>query len=281
MLFRKTFSRLGVLTAVIFLLVAVSPVHAYSSGTLLRPEMQNQEVTKLQRDLKVLGFFDVHPTGYFGSITEAAVMDFQKENVLSVDGLAGPNTISQIQKLTRSNSKNSNEVVTRGSSGRSEASRNDKVQLLDWFDEVKPLWQRGEDAVVTDLSTGAKFNVKRTYGRNHADVEPLTKEDTQILKQAAGGSWNWVRRPVIVELHGQRIAASLTAMPHAGIDGLPTNQIVNNRSGGFGRGTNLNAVHGNGMHGHIDIHFPGSRTHGSNSVCSDHQQAVRKAYNAQ
>ncbi|MDW7672404.1 MAG: peptidoglycan-binding protein, partial [Bacillota bacterium] len=120
--------------------------------------------------------------------------------------------------------------------------------------------------------------VKRTYGTNHADVEALTKEDTGVMKQTAGGEWSWTRRPVIVEVHGVRIAASIALMPHAGRDDLPALQTVNNRSGGFGRGTNLDEVKGNDMHGHVDLHFLGSKGHASGRVDSKHQAAVKEAH---
>jgi hypothetical protein len=66
-------------------------------------------------------------------------------------------------------------------------------------------------------------------------------------------------------------------MPHAGIDGVTDSIIVNGRSGGYGTGTNLDAVKGNGMDGVIDVHFLNSKTHGSNKVDAQHQAAVREA----
>lgn len=272
---KKSIVLLGILAA---LFMATIPANAYSEGILLRYEMENPDVMKLQQDLQSLGFFSVDPTGYFGTITESSVKSFQKQHGLTADGLVGSSTIQKIQALKTS--KNTQASVSRGSS-RSESTKGSEVQMLSWFDDVKPLWNRGENAVITDIASGRSFKVQRTYGRNHADVETLTKKDTRILKEIAGGNWSWQRIPVIVEIHGHRIAASIAPMPHAGIDGLPTNQTVHNRSGGFGTGTNLNAIHGNGMDGHMDIHFKGSRTHGSNTICSDHQQAIQKAYQSQ
>ncbi|SDY75630.1 peptidoglycan-binding domain-containing protein [Tindallia californiensis] len=269
---KKSIGTLSVLILLTIAVISLTPVYAYSEGVVLRYEMENHDVLTLQKDLSTLGFFHVAPTGYFGSLTKEAVKDFQKSHGLVVDGLAGPTTLRTVQNLATTSDEK--QTVSRGS----QRSRESSVKMLSWFDEVKPLWNRGENAVITDVATGLRFNVQRTYGRNHADVETLTKEDTRILREAIGGSWSWERRPVIVEIKGHRIAASLAPMPHAGVDGLPTNETVNNRSGGFGRGTNLNAVHGNGMDGHMDIHFQGSRTHGSNSTCSDHQRTVERAY---
>lgn len=56
-------------------------------------------VTELQKGLKKLGFMSVNPTGYYGDITETAVRKFQKKYGLSVDGLAGKQTINKIDSL--------------------------------------------------------------------------------------------------------------------------------------------------------------------------------------
>lgn len=254
--------------------------YAYSAGTLLRKEMRNDEVVRLQQDLKSLGYLQVTPTGYFGNLTESAVMDFQRHHGLTQDGLAGEETISRIISLVQTTDPSKQTPVSRGAVARNTPNREDSIQQLPWFGRVESLFARGDVAKVIDVETGLAIQVKRTYGTNHADVETMTKEDTAILKQIAGGEWNWVRRPVIVEVHGYRIAASMTPMPHAGRDDLPALQTVNNRSGGFGRGTNLDEIKGNGMHGHIDIHFYGSKTHGSSRVDRDHQKAIQDALNS-
>jgi len=161
---------------------------------------------------------------------------------------------------------------------KSSASSTPKAQALDWWSEGQYVFPRGAVAKVTDLYTGKKFNIKRTYGTNHADCESLTLNDSNIIKSIWGG-WSWVRRPIILEVNGRRIAASMAAMPHAGLDKYPANEIVEGRSGGYGTGTNLDAVKGNGMDGHFDVHFLNSRTHGSDKVDSQHQAAIKQAIN--
>ena len=151
-----------------------------------------------------------------------------------------------------------------------------KIELLDWWTAANKVFARGSTAKVIDVRTGKSFYIKRTYGGNHADCETLTKEDTKIMKEIWGG-FSWSRRPVIVEIKGRYLAASMAAMPHAGLDNKPTNATVSGRSGGYGRGTNLDAVKNNGMDGHFDIHFKNSRTHGTNKVDSAHQKAIKEA----
>ena len=264
-------------TALLITAFSVQPTFAYSNGAVLKQGMRNSDVSELQRDLKSLGFFSANPTGYFGSITKSAVISFQKRYGLSQDGVAGKNTISKITSLTKSNTTVSRGSFSRGSELRSEAAKSNEVQLLQWFGTVDKIYGIGDVATVIDVETGLKMQIKRTYGSSHADVETLTADDTAALKKASGGSWNWTRRPVIVEIDGYRIAGSLTAMPHAGRDDKPANAYVSGRSGGYGSGTNLDAVKGNGMDGQFDIHFYGSKTHSTDRVDKAHQAAIQKA----
>ena len=253
----------------LFAFLSIHPGLAYA-GTVLRTGMSGSTVSQLQKDLKALGFMSVNPTGYFGNATKSAVISFQRRYGLQADGIAGPQTLLQVDRLLRRTPATSRGVPP----------QNNGIQLLPWFGKVNSIFGIGTAATVTDIDTGLKFTVKRTFGYNHADVEPLTSKDTAILKKIAGGSWNWTRRAVIVEVKGIRIAASITAMPHAGRDDMPVNITVNSRSGGYGRGENLDSVKNNGMDGHFDIHFYGSKTHTTNRVDTQHQEMVKKAYNS-
>ncbi|MGE5614631.1 MAG: NlpC/P60 family protein [Bacillota bacterium] len=73
-------------------------IHA-SSVNVMSKGMRGDSVTLLQNDLKKLGFISVNPTGYYGDITEAAVINFQKKYGLKIDGIAGPQTLGKIDKL--------------------------------------------------------------------------------------------------------------------------------------------------------------------------------------
>ena len=52
------------------------------------------EVKQIQQKLKSWGYYSGNVDGIFGKQTEAAVKSFQKKNNLSVDGIAGPATLS-------------------------------------------------------------------------------------------------------------------------------------------------------------------------------------------
>lgn len=275
-MFRKK-AMITLTAALIIAALSIQPTLAYSGGGILKKGMRDQKVTELQSDLKMLGFFSDNPTGYYGDVTNTAVVEFQKRFGLAPDGIAGQNTIGKINELKNSGSSNSEAVTL--SAPAEEKGADDAIQMLNWFDDVRYIFAKGEVATVIDVETGLEFQVKRTYGSRHADVETLSINDTEILRQIAGGEWNWTRRPVIVVIDGYRIAGSMTAMPHAGRDDAPANKTVRNRSEGYGTGANLDAVKDNGMDGVFDIHFSGSKTHTTSRVDKAHQNAVVQAFN--
>ncbi|MDO8663965.1 MAG: peptidoglycan-binding domain-containing protein, partial [Candidatus Liptonbacteria bacterium] len=60
---------------------------------------QGEEVTKLQTILSKLGYYKVGITGYFGTLTKAAVMKFQTANALDAVGQVGPRTRKVLQEI--------------------------------------------------------------------------------------------------------------------------------------------------------------------------------------
>ncbi|KGM97441.1 hypothetical protein Z968_03355 [Clostridium novyi A str. 4552] len=149
------------------------------------------------------------------------------------------------------------------------------IELLDW-NTAKNIFKRDSKARVIDVYTHKSFNVQRTMGDNHADTEALTKKDTKIIKEIWNG-FSWTRRPVIVEVNGRYLAASMSAMPHAGLDNKPAFVTVANRSSGYGTGANLDVIKDNDMDGHFDIHFLNSTRHMDGRKDPQHQNAIQIA----
>ncbi len=241
----------------------------------LKEGMEGSAVTTLQKNLVKLGFLTASPTGYFGEATTAAVKKLQKKYGYEPDGVVGSGTQSLINKLLNTSGTATAAVKTVATTQSRGSSTNTGFKLP-WSSASK-IFALGKTATVYDIDTGLSFKVKRTYGYNHADSEPLTAADTAIMKKIYGGEWSWERRAVIVTVGNVKIAASIAGMPHAGLDEYAANKTVTSRSGGYGRGENLDAVKGNNMNGHFDIHFYGSRTHGTNKIDSAHQKMVNKA----
>ena len=92
-------------------------------------------------------------------------------------------------------------------------------ELLEWFSEAQYVIPINSDFKIVDLETDKSFNARRTVGSGHADCEPLTAQDTAIMKEIWGGNFNWNKRSVLVKINGRTIAASAAGMLHAGNDG--------------------------------------------------------------
>jgi len=158
-------------------------------------------------------------------------------------------------------------------------------ELLDWWTEAQYVFPLGAVATVEDFETGICYNVKRTYGSGHADVEPLTAQDTKTMlsiwenhERLWDGSVNyWARRPVIIHIGGRKLAASATGMFHAGVDSVPEGEYASWRSGGYGPGTNFDSIKGNGADGHSDIHFLNSVRHKDSQTDEQHQAKIMVA----
>jgi hypothetical protein len=105
----------------------------------------------------------------------------------------------------------------------------------------------------------------------------MSKNDSLTIKKLWGGQYSWARRPVLVYLNNRVIAASMNGMPHAGREELPDGATVSSRSGKYGRGYNYDYIKGNGVSGHVCIHFRGSTLHKNNKSDPEHQRDVKVA----
>lgn len=127
-------------------------------------------------------------------------------------------------------------------------------ELVPW-EEADKLFPKFDRAQIIDVDTRLAFWVQRRAGSEHADVQPLTKQDTEIMNTIYQGKWSWQRKAIIVELeNGRRLAASMHGMPHG-----------------------AGAIQGNNFKGHFCIHFLGSTTHGSKKPNTAHQIMAWKA----
>ena len=206
----------------------------------LRKGATGTAVKTLQTNLKKLGFYTAYVDGSFGATTESAVKAFQKKYGLTSDGVAGSATLKKIES-----------VVASASSGKITTER------LDWFNGGKYVIPNGAVFQIKDVSTGLIFSARRQSGGNHMDAEPLTAEDTAILKKINGGTFSWRRRAVLVKYNGHVYAASIYSEPHG------TNTILDNN-----------------FDGQFCLHFYGSKTHGTDRVDADHQKCVEQAMKA-
>ncbi|NEP43833.1 MAG: hypothetical protein F6K35_33265, partial [Okeania sp. SIO2H7] len=102
---------------------------AMPSLSAIREGNRGREVTQLQNKLKELGYFptNLRSTGYFGRVTRRALMEFQRDNNLKPDGIAGNNTLAALGVVETENSVSEPQTNT---SNLSLGSRGEAVRLL-------------------------------------------------------------------------------------------------------------------------------------------------------
>ena len=206
-------------------------------------------VTYIQTALTALEYYDRQITGHYGRYTKDAVRAFQRDNNLTADGVCGAVTLAAIQKAY---------------SGSSSATTtyNATVYKLDWSymkSNATALGiARGASIKLTDLTTGKSLNVHVQSTGNHIDAEPLTSADTTTLCEIYGVSTpnaiSYKRRPMMITTSAGQFLCSIYGQPHGAQD------ITNN-----------------GYEGQFCLHFVNSKTHGTNRVDEDHQNAINTA----
>ncbi|WP_332628502.1 peptidoglycan-binding protein [Halalkalibacter flavus] len=75
------------------------PTKSVQTSTSLRVGSRGTAVTNLQSALRSVGIFNQEPTGYYGDVTATAVRNFQRVHNLTVDGIAGPNTLRKLNEV--------------------------------------------------------------------------------------------------------------------------------------------------------------------------------------
>jgi len=102
----------GILTVGLMLSMAISGIAYGALGDhLLAKGSKGPEVTDLQHKLTQLGYSIGTADGIFGSKTEAEIQRFQKDRGISVDGLAGTQTINELKRLSAQSTNTAGKVV--------------------------------------------------------------------------------------------------------------------------------------------------------------------------
>ncbi len=208
---------------------------------------KGDRVKSLQQALITLGFLGGKPDGIFGNQTKNAVKAFQRSRKLSADGIAGKKTLSAIQSALSdgpASSGTAQQPPTPSASGSAapdsdESELNEKisapssVQLLHWFNDVKPSLSNGQHLLVFDPSSGLSWTLRVMSRGRHCDSEPLTAKDTRTMIAAFGGVNTWNQKAVYVKLpDGRWSLASTHDMPH-----------------------DSSTIKNNNFNGHLCVHF--------------------------
>lgn len=251
-----------------------------ASYSTLSMGSEGEAVTRLQQALVAQGFLaatDV--TGTYTTATEKAVIAFQKAHGLTQDGIAGEKTQHALYNTVPVGTYN-NSTVTANLY---------PVEMVDWFKgDIQSVWPITGTAVITDVYTGITFRAYRIFGGNHADIVPLTADDTRAFCQIYGTSTaqeiadrenelqTWRRRPLWVTVGGRTFAASMYGTPH----NFPDSTVRSS-----------NSKLKNNFVGQVCVHFVNSMTHDSATSKAHvdydsakngnfgHQSAIKYAYN--
>ena len=233
-----------------------SPSSLFGTYDTIRTGNKGDRVKTLQQSLITLGYLSGKADGVFGSQTKNAVKAFQRNNRLTADGVAGKKTLTAIVSALSGGSgaaKSTSAPTVTPSSAQTSAptatpvpspvkddgelnakiSAPGSVQLLHWFNDVKPSISNGQHLLVYEPSSGLSWTLRVLSRGRHCDAEPLTAQDTRTMVAAFGGVNTWNQKAVYVKLpDGRWSLASTHDMPH--------------QSG---------SVKNNNFNGHLCVHF--------------------------
>lgn len=225
--------------------------------TTIRIGEKGPRVKTLQQSLITTGFLRGSADGIFGNQTQNAVIAFQSSCNLAADGLAGKKTLTALEKAVASGttapaatvapvqsvsapaavstsapSATSAPVVTE-INDRISAPSVSSLQLLHWFNDIKPAISGGQQLLIYDPASGLSWTLRVMSRGRHCDAEPLTAADTNTMVQAFGGENTWNQKGVYVMLpDGRWTIGSTHDMPH-----------------------DSSSIKNNGFNGHLCVHF--------------------------
>nr|MBR4281836.1 SH3 domain-containing protein [Clostridia bacterium] len=213
-------------------------------------------VKLLVQELINQGYYKGALTDTYTSDVMAAVKAFQTVNDLDVDGVAGSATHHALfgtVPIGAGNTKNMDFTIY-------------PVEKIDWFTGgIQDLLPRGANFKIYDVKTGIVWWAHRWSGGSHADIETLTKADSERLCQIYGvknlqeivEENMYERRPCLLTIGTRTFACSLDGMQHN-----PAGDTISN----------------NGMDGQVCLHFTNSKGHASGVVSDTHAAAIEYAY---
>jgi peptidoglycan hydrolase-like protein with peptidoglycan-binding domain/SH3-like domain-containing protein len=188
-------------------------------------------VRKMQEHLISLGFLKGNADGVFGTATTLALIEFQKDQKLTANGIAGSLTLSALNKLLKKQEEEKIAAVAPNVNGTIDPAR---VKYANWYTEIRPVARIYPNVAVYDYNTGIGWHITLFSFGAHADGYPSTAEDTAKMNMAFGNVTTWTPKPVWVAFsNGSVYMASTHNTPH-GVIPSATNNFA----------------------GHLCIHFP-------------------------
>ncbi|SDH85983.1 peptidoglycan-binding domain-containing protein [Alteribacillus bidgolensis] len=149
--------------------------------------MQHDDVVVLQDQLKSIGLFQYHTsTGYFGPITYQAVIDFQQEQNIDVDGIVGPETFSALKN--RQTTIESNQILHLGSRGQSVVNLQNRLKLMGFYpSKVDGIYGPITKQAVIDFQKDHELLVDGIAGpQTLKTIEDLREKEKEEANENAG-----------------------------------------------------------------------------------------------
>lgn len=230
----KTYAVLFSQSAIANAATSTTPTTPTFSGpyTNLTIGSTGEAVTSLQTALLNLKY-TVSVTGTYDATTRAAVVAFQQRNGLTADGIAGKKTQEKLYSGNCVTGDTALPSVPDGAGTDVTPPSVSQLKLLHWFDDIKPTLKSRCIFTIYDPATGLSWKLRLYSAGRHADSEPLTLTDTQVMFKAFGNQNTWTQKPVYVLLpSGTWTIAAMHNVPHL--------------SG---------SIKDNGFDGHLCVHF--------------------------
>lgn len=216
----------------------------------------SEDIVRTQIRLRDLDYFNFKPTGRFQSMTANAAKKFQQKHTMDdgspmiADGTIGTQSMDILFRHTVARADIAADIpIGQGLSGDPAITG----ELVPWS-EVQAMLVVGTEYAITDYNTGTTFSMCYTGGENHAEMECKDAFNAGIYKEVFGSEYNFSKRPVVISINGQNIAASLSGWPH-GEDTYAANE----------------------MPGHTCLFFDGSLSHVGSLPDAEHLELVYKA----
>ena len=207
-----------------------------SDFEILKVGDEGIEVIRIQMRLRDLGYLNYRATGLYYSMTEQAVIEFQENNGLDIDGRVGKDTYDLLFSTGDLTRKKLSIAIDVASGPEYDADSSPGTGVLgDWVEVINPAFEDGDIVTVTDYNTGKSFQMKRTGGVNHATVEVVSAADYDVYIACFDNEPTWEKRAVLVTIDGVDYAASL-----------------------FGNPSGDDEISDNTMAGHTELYFYGS-----------------------
>lgn len=230
---------------------------ASSSAAIYDKTSTGAMVVRIQKRLRELGYLNFKPTGSYKSMTVSAVKAFQtcyrdKGYAMQVDGKMGPESLDLLFKYDALRISLSGISIPSGpkhGASKMQATGN----LVPW-ESVKTRLEPGESYLMIDCFTGKELRLTFTGGVNHADMEPANKAELDSFKAICGSEYNYLKRPVVIKIGEEDIAASIQCWPHGS-----------------------DVIQDNDMDGHVCLFFDGSTSNVGKLPDVEHTENVYKA----